>query len=203
MYKKYDLKYSYDGLEPYIDMRTVGIHYNNHYLNYLNKLNSLLEKTNYDFRYTKEELVDKIDIFNLNNRDEILFNLGGVLNHELYFDILNRDSIHVPTGKLKEKIDATYGSFDNFKNTFIKQASSLVGSGYTTLVVDKQNNLKIINTSNQDTAYSYGFIPIMTLDLWEHAYYLKYQNNRNLYMDNFFSIIDFEQVGKNYEKAIS
>lgn len=203
MYKKYELKYPYDGLEPYIDTRTIGIHYNNHYMKYLNTLNKLLEDENYDFRYTKEELVSHIDIFNLNVRDEILFNLGGVLNHELYFDNMNRNSNHKPVGKLKDKINKTYGSFDKFKEEFIKKAMNLVGSGYTNLVVDKFNELKIINTSNQDTPYSYGFIPIMTIDLWEHAYYLKYQNNKNLYINNFFNVIDFDRIENNYENAIS
>lgn len=203
MYKKYELKYNYDELEPYIDTRTVAIHYQNHYMKYLNKLNELLLKEGFKFDIPKEELINNIDMFDIESRDDILYNLGGVLNHELYFDNINKNTTLEPVGKLKDAITSKYGSYENFKKEFKNKTKNLIGSGYTNLVLDKSNNLEIINTSNQDTPYSYGFIPIMTIDLWEHAYYLKYQNNKELYVDNFFNLIDFDVVEKNYEKAIS
>ncbi len=196
MYSSIDMK-SYDAYEPYISSYTMNIHYNKHYKKYLDNLNNLLSKYNYE--YSKEELVKNIDIFPIQERDNILFNLGGVLNHELFFSILGYGEM---SEIFKNKIDEDFGSFANFKEEFIKQAKLLVGSGYTFLVLNKDNNLEIINVANQDTPNSYGLVPIMNLDLWEHAYYLDYQNERNTYIDNFFSIIDFNKVSKIYEKEI-
>ncbi len=187
---------SYDAYEPYISAYTMNIHYNKHYKKYLDNLNNLISKYNYD--YTKEELVQNIDMFPLSERGNILFNLGGVLNHEMYFDILGNGNL---SESLSNKINADFGSFDNFKEEFIKSANTLVGSGYTFLVVNKEGNLEIINVANQDTPYSYGLIPIMNIDLWEHAYYLDYQNRKDEYINKFFSIVDFSKVSNNYEKA--
>jgi len=201
MYKLDSIDYSYNALEPVISENTIFIHHTKHHQKYLDNLNKLLNENNYDYQYTKEELVNKIDIFPIKDRGSILFNLGGVLNHDLYFDIIGPDN-HEIMGKFKEKIINQYGSFDNFKNEFIRLAKVLVGSGYTFLVLNKNNRLEIINTSNQDTPYSYGLIPIMNMDLWEHAYYLDYQNNKDEYINNFFSIIDFTKVNKRYEEAL-
>lgn len=199
MYTMKPLRYNYNYLQPYLSGRTIDIHYNKHYKKYLDNLNDLLIKNNYNFEYSKEDLVNHIDIFPIKDRDNILFNLGGVINHELYFDNLGYNNI--PTGILKDKINKQYGSFENFKKEFIKNTKNLVGSGYTFLVVNKENDLEIINTPNQDTPYSYGLKPIMNIDLWEHAYYLDYQNDKNKYVENFFSIIDFDRVNKKYEET--
>lgn len=199
MYEIVELKYPYDALEPIISARTVAIHYNNHYKGYLDKLNTLLKKEGYNKEYTKEELVSHIDMFNLNVRDDILYNLGGVLNHELYFNTISPKKNTRPSGELKEAIDRDFGSFDAFKKEWIRMAKLVVGSGYTFLVV-KNKKLEIINTSNQETPYIYGLTPIMTIDLWEHAYYLDYQSSRNMYIENFFEIIDFDIVSKLYEE---
>ena len=196
MYSSIDIE-SYDAYEPYISSYTMNIHYNKHYKKYLDNLNNLLSKYNYE--YSKEELVKNIDMFPIEERDNILFNLGGVLNHELFFNILGYGEM---SEDFKNKIDEDFGSFNNFKAEFIKAANLLVGSGYTFLVLNKDKMLEIINVSNQDTPISYGLVPIMNLDLWEHAYYLDYQNERNVYINNFFSIIDFNKVSKNYEKEI-
>ena len=198
MYKKIDLKY--DSLEPYIDDLTLNIHYNKHYLKYLNNLNTLLNNFSYDYRYNLEELIRNIDEFDSNVRGDILFNIGGVLNHELYFKNLNLNT-YEPTGLLKDAIDNKYGSFNNFKQEFINSANNLMGSGFTFLVI-KDNDLDIINLPNFETPYMYNMIPLIALDMFEHAYYLKYQNNKEQYIKNFFSIIDFKEVEKNYEKEI-
>ena len=198
MYTIKPLNYNYDYLEPYISERTVNIHYNKHYKKYLDNLNELLIKNNYDFRYSKEELVSHIDIFPLKDRGDILFNLGGVINHELYFE--NMGYNNSPKGMLEKKINEQYGSFENLKNKIIENTKNLVGSGYTFLIINKDNDLEIINTPNQDTPYSYGVIPIMNIDLWEHAYYLDYQNDKNKYVENFFSIVDFDKISKKYEE---
>ena len=115
MYEKIKLDYSYEDLEPIIDSETVYIHYNKHYQNYLNNLNKLLQEENYDYRYSKEDLVNNINIFNIDKRGEILYNLGGVINHELYFSNISDKNNNYPTGILLNKINEQYGSYDNFK----------------------------------------------------------------------------------------
>ena len=198
MYQKDNLTYS--SLEPYISDRTLSIHYNNHYLKYLKNLNDLLIKENYNFKYTKEELFNHIDEFNISSRDKILFNLGGVVNHELYFYNISNLKNNIPVGSIKKEIDQYYVNYETFKKEFKKMALELVGSGYTYLVINKNKELQIINMSNQESPYMYGMIPIIALDLWEHAYYLDYQNNKEKYIDTFFEIIDFNKINNLYEK---
>lgn len=199
MYRAKPLKFNYNELEPFISSKTIDTHYNKHYLRYLNSLNMILTSINYDYRYSIEELVIHIDEFPIDIRDDILFNVGGVLNHELYFENLKYSEIN---GSLKDAIVKQFESVVDFENEFIDASKNLVGSGYTFLVVNDKNELGIINTSNQETPYSYGMIPIMALDLWEHAYYLDYLNNREQYILNFFKIINYKKVNENYEKAI-
>ena len=201
MYRRIPL--DYNSLEPYIDNKTLDLHYNTHYKNYLNKLNELLAKNNYDYRYTPEELVSHIDIFNLRDRGEILYNLGGIINHKVYFYGMNPNpKNNEPIGKLKEKINKEYGNYDNFKEEFIKKNLELKGSGYTFLTLDSNDKLFILNTSNQDTPLSYGFRPILANDVWEHSYYLKYNANRKNYIDNWFKLLDYDKIEKLYESYI-
>ena len=141
-------------------------------------------------------------MFPIEDRGDILYNLGGVLNHELYFNNISNNKKNIPTGKIKDAINKKYGSYNNFKKTFIDTALKLVGSGYTYLVLDRNNDLNIISLSNEDTPYSYGFKPIIALDMWEHSYYLKYNVNKNVYVNNFFEILDFDKVSNIYEESI-
>lgn len=197
MYEK--IKLDYVSLDPYIDDKTLDIHYNGHYQKYVDNLNRLLSKVNYSY-VPIVDLAKNIDIINLNDRGEILFNLGGVINHCLYFyGMSDRKNIN-PVGKIKDDIEIYFNSYDEFKKEFTDSALKLRGSGYTFLVLDEKNNLRIINTSNQDTPYYYGFIPILTIDMWEHAYYLKYQNKKDEYIKDWFNLIDFEKVNLLYEK---
>jgi len=199
MYKPKPLKYEYNALEPYIDEETINIHYNKHYLGYLKRLNDLLESLNYNFLLTPKELIQNIEIFPIDKRDDIIFLAGGVINHELYFDGMGPGN-NKPSGKILEQINEKYGSYEKFKQEFIKNATLLVGSGYTSLVITKKGDLEIINTPNQDSPYLYDLIPILALDLWEHAYYLKYRNRKDLYIEAFFNIIDFDSLNKRYEE---
>lgn len=199
MYQAKPLKYSYNALEPNISAKTIEVHYNKHYLGYLNKLNNVLNSINYDYRYDVKDLIKHIDEFPIDVRDDIVFYAGGVINHELYFDNLKFTPME---GSLLKAIVKKYGSENQFKEEFIKASNNLVGSGYTFLVVNKQNDLGIINTSNQDSPYLYGMIPIMAIDLWEHSYYLDYLNDRSQYILNFFNVINYHQVNENYEKAL-
>lgn len=195
------IKLDYVSLEPYIDDRTLDIHYNKHYQKYLDNLNKLVKEGNYSFS-SIYDLIENIDKINLNDRGEILFNLGGVINHSLYFYDMSDKRNNKPIGKIKDDIEIYFNSYDEFKEKFKESAMNLQGSGYTFLVLDDKKNLKIINTSNQDTPYYYGFVPIITLDLWEHAYYLKYQNRKSDYVEAWFNLIDFVKVNKLYENEI-
>ena len=198
MYEK--IKLDYNSLEPFIDDETLGLHYNKHYGKYLDNLNRLLKGNNYKFT-SLYDLIENIDKINLNDRGEILFNLGGVINHSLFFYNMSNFGNNIPSGELGLEINKVYGSYDNFKKEFKKSALNLEGSGYTFLVLDN-NKLKIINTSNQDSPYYYGFIPILALDLWEHSYYLKYNNRKDEYIDAWFNLIDFKKTNKLYVNSI-
>ena len=202
MYKLPPLRYSYNALEPYIDATTVDIHYNKHHMGYLTRLNNALNGVNYDYQYSLEELVKHIEDFPIKLRGNILYNAGGVLNHNLYWYSISPNYNNKPVGLLKQAIDAKYGNYDKFKEEFIKEASLVVGSGWTFLVINHKGELEIVNTSNQETPYLYGLTPIMALDLWEHAYYLKYQNKREEYILNFFEIVDFDNINRLYEQKI-
>jgi len=197
MYKLKDLPYDYEDLEPFIDTHTLGLHHRKHQQNYLNKLNELLIKNNYDYKYDLIELNYHIDEFPLEDKENILFNLGGVLNHDIYFNSMS-DKPSSPNIFLKTAIEKEFGNFNNFKDEFKKKAMSLKGSGYTFLVIDK-NKLKIINLTNQDNPYYYNLIPLLAIDLWEHAYYLNYENKKDLYIDNFLEIIDFKEANKIFD----
>lgn len=197
MFEIKSLPYNYDALEPIISTTTVNIHYNKHEKGYLDRLNKFLNEVGYDGSYTIEEIILNIDKFPLRYRGDILYNAGGVINHDLYWDSMGKLSL--PSGHLLEKIVDVYGSYDSFKKKFIEEATKLVGSGYTFLVMDKSGNLNIINLSNQESPISYGYEPLFTIDLWEHAYYLDYQNRRADYINNFFSIVNFDIATKKYE----
>lgn len=201
MYQAIKLEYPLTSLHPYLSYDVLYVHYNEIYLEYVYTLNNLLTINQYKSSYSLKELVEKIDIFPLNIRGEILYYLSAVLNHNLYFyNISNKQNIY-PIGKIKEDIDKQFGNYQKFKNEFIKSANNLKGSGYTFLVKDKEE-LRIINTSNEDSPYYYGFIPIICLDLWEHAYFLEYKNNRAKYILSFFNIIDFNKINIYYEKVL-
>ena len=203
MYKLSELPYLYQDLEPFIDTHTLGLHYNIHETNYLNKLNSILKQTNYDFRYNLSELIYHLDEFDQNIREDLLYNLGGVLNHNLYWKSMNtKEKKKEPFGALKLAIDNTFGSFDSFYNKFKESALKLKGSGYTFLVINQSGNLEIINLPNQQTPLSYNFIPLFTIDMWEHAYYLNYKPDKNKYLDNFKIIADFTNASNIYNNIL-
>lgn len=199
MYSPISLPYSVNELEPYIDGETVMIHYGKHYMNYLNKLNELLAPYNFNFNIDKELIIPNIHLFKEEDRDDILYNLGGVLNHELYFQNMAPPRGSVPMGSLARSIDEKYGSFDNFKKEFINKAMEIKGSGYVFLVINQDGELEIITLSNQDNPYNHGLIPIMAMDVWEHSYYLKHQNRKEDYFNDFFDVINFSYINNLYE----
>ena len=193
MYNVIPLPYSYNALEPIIDEETVNIHYNKHHKKYAENLNNLTNKN-----ISLEQIPKRIEEFPLKDRGQILYNAGGVLNHNLYWQSLNKNPT-LPKGKLLNKINNDYGNFDNFKKVFINKSKNLVGSGYTFLVTDNNGNLTIMNLPNQETPLSYNLTPLFTIDLWEHAYYLKYKNNRNTYIENIWDKVNFDHASNLYE----
>lgn len=201
MYQPYVLKYDYSALEPDISRKTVEAHYHNHYLKYLRNLNDLLAQNNFKYQFPLEDLFQNLDIFR-KSQDDILYNAGGVVNHELYFDNLSKSNNTIIPEPLKSALISKFGSIDNFKNKFIDLGNSLQGSGYTFLAVDENQELKILNLKNQESPFSFKMDPIIALDVWEHAYYIDYGNNRKIYVDNFWKLIDFSKVNENYQKIL-
>lgn len=197
MYKLPELSYLYQDLEPYIDTHTIGLHYHKHEQNYLNELNKILCKHSHDFKFSLEKLLFSISMFPQKEQNDILFNLGGVLNHNLYWQSMSKSPVR-PKGKLAENITKKYGDFDMFWQEFKGIALSLKGAGYTFLVINNEGELDIINTSNEETPLFLGHIPLFTVDLWEHAYYLNYENDKSRYIDNFKCIADFTYANELY-----
>ena len=196
MYKLPKLSYLFQDLEPYIDTHTMGLHYHKHHQNYLDKLYALLIDNNYDYRYSLEELLYHINEFPVSSREDILFNLGGVLNHNLYWKSISPSQDGKPSGQLMINIEKTFGSYDKFFEKLKEKAMKLKGSGYTFLVLKKDGMLDIINVSNQETPLSYGYMPLFNIDMWEHAYYINYENDKKKYLDNFEKIADFSYASK-------
>lgn len=194
MYQTIKLPYDYDALEPVIDEQTVNIHYNKHHKKYAENLNNYIK----DYKIPLNQIPKRINEFQMQDRGQILYNAGGILNHDLYWQSLS-DTPSLPKGKLLNKINHDYGNFTNFKQTFINKSKNLVGSGYTFLVADNNGNLTIINLPNQETPLSYNLIPLFNIDLWEHSYYLKYKNERNNYIENIWDKANFDNASLIYE----
>ena len=198
--KAKQLNYSYDALEPYIDKETLMIHHNKHYKNYVDKLNNAIKKYPSLYSYSLTSLLTNLDSIPDSVSQIIKNNGGGVYNHEFFFDIMTNKKTS-PSEELKKAINRDFGSFDNFKNEFKETSLDIFGSGWAWLVSDKSGNLSIIKTSNQDTPITLNLTPIIGLDLWEHAYYLRYQNNRGHYIDNWFNIINWDKALSNYNNS--
>lgn len=195
-----DLPYDYDALEPYIDRKTMEIHHDKHHAGYVNNLNKALEKYSEDEELqskTLEEILKNLDSIPEDIRTAVRNNAGGHYNHSLFWDILSGESKEL-SGDLKLAIDKKFGSYKKFKEEFSSKASTRFGSGWAWLVVDN-GELEIVTTPNQDNPLSEGKYPILGLDVWEHAYYLNYQNRRPDYIEAFFNIINWENVEKIYK----
>jgi len=193
-----ELGYAYDALEPYIDARTMEIHYTKHHQGYTNKLNATVEKHPELAKKSAEDLLKDLNSVPEDIRTAVRNNGGGYVNHSMFWKLLKKD---VPfEGELAEAIIAKWGDFEKFKDEFSKAAATRFGSGWAWLVLNN-GELEIMNTANQDSPLSEGKVPIITLDVWEHAYYLKYQNKRPEYISAFFSVINWEQADKNFSAA--
>ncbi|MBI2667719.1 superoxide dismutase [Candidatus Woesearchaeota archaeon] len=194
------LDYDFDALEPHIDAKTMEIHYTKHHATYVQKLNMALEKyPNLQNKSVKELLMD------LNNipediRTAVRNHGGGHFNHTLFWQIMSPDCGGEPTGEISEAIEEKFGGFEKFKELFSNAAINLFGSGWAWLVVNN-NSLEIVTTPNQDNPISQGKIPILGIDVWEHGYYLKYQNKRADYVNAFWNVINWEKVNENFNST--
>jgi Fe-Mn family superoxide dismutase len=192
------LNYSYDSLEPYIDSRTMEIHYTKHHATYVNKLNEALEKHPELMNKDLEDLLKDLDNIPSDIRTTVRNNGGGHYNHTLFWSIMGPNGSRKPIGKLAQRIDEVFGSFDKFKLEFSDSALNRFGSGWAWLVLDKYGHLSIISTPNQDNPIMIGLYPILGIDVWEHAYYLKYQNRRAEYIESWWNVVNWEEVEKHY-----
>lgn len=198
MHKLPELPFSYDALEPFIDAQTMEIHHTKHHQGYVDKLNAALEGYPELQGKTIEELLLELSELPEDVRMAVRNNGGGHYNHSLFWSVLKNEK-SMPEGELLEAIEKSFESFEKFKEQFTVAASTRFGSGWAWLIADVSGSLSVDSTPNQDTPLSESKTPILGLDVWEHAYYLKYQNKRPDYIDNFWNIINWEEVARRYK----
>lgn len=193
------LAYAYDALEPYIDARTMEIHHTKHHQAYITNLNGALEKHPELSAKPLEALLGDLNAVPEDIRAVVRNHGGGTWNHSLFWEIMAPKAGGAPKGKLASAIDAAFGSFDAFKAEFEKAANTRFGSGWAWLV-KKGSGLAVLSTANQDTPLSDGLTPILGLDVWEHAYYLQYQNRRPEYVSNWWKVVNWEAIAARFDK---
>jgi len=196
-----DLGYAYDALEPNLDARTMEIHHTKHHKAYLDKLNAALDGAPAFQGISVEGLLRAWDALPASLQGPIRNHGGGYLNHALFWETLKPGGSSEPTGALAEAIQARFGSFDAFKSEFEQAAANQFGSGWGWLVVDAFGTLQVTATANQDSPLMAGSTPILGVDVWEHAYYLHYQNRRPDYLKAFWNVVNWDVVGEKFEKA--
>jgi len=193
------LSYSHDSLEPYIDAKTMEIHHGKHHAGYTNNLNNAIKETSLE-NTSIEEILSELDMSNMAVRN----NGGGFFNHSLFWSVMSPNGGGMPSGALMDAISDSFGSFEDFKSAFSKAAGTRFGSGWAWLCVHPGGKLEVCSTANQDNPLMSGIgcggYPILGLDVWEHAYYLNYQNRRPDYITSFFNVINWEAVSKSYSE---
>ena len=197
-----DLSYDHDALEPHIDSKTMQIHHGKHHAGYTNKLNAAIEGTDLEGK-SIDEILKNLDM----NNGAVRNNGGGYYNHCLFWEVMGPNCGGSPTGKIADAINKSFGSFEEFKSKFSSAAATRFGSGWAWLCAHPNGELEICSTANQDnplmSGQGCGGTPILGLDVWEHAYYLNYQNRRPDYVSAFFNVINWSTVSDKYESAIS
>ncbi len=196
-----ELPYSYDALEPYLSRETLLYHHDKHYVTYVNKLNEIIKNYPNLQNMTLEQLLTETENLPAEVKTSIKNNAGGVYNHELYFSCMNSADCELPTDRLALAINSSFGSIDRFKSQFTSIAANHFGSGYTWLILSN-NSLEMIATPNQDTPIATHVTPLLCIDVWEHAYYLQYQNKRIDYIDNWFNLINWSYVAARYMSVL-
>ena len=195
-----NLPYAYDALEPHIDARTMEIHHTKHHQAYIDKANAALEGHPDLAKKPIDDLMRQLSSVPEDIRTVIRNNGGGHANHSLFWTVMKPKGGGEPTGELASAISAKFGSFDNFKKEFSNAAAGRFGSGWAWLSVDK-GGIVVESTANQDTPLSEGRTPVLGLDVWEHAYYLKYQNKRPDYISAFWNVVNWDEVAKRFQQA--
>ena len=204
MFKQIELDYSYDALEPYIDALTVETHYGKHHATYTKNFNDAVTKAGLEGKSEYEILSGLDAVADPALKKALKNNGGGFYNHNLYFGTLSQTPAKAPSGKLAEKINEKFGSVEALKEQLTALATGQFGSGWAWLCTDKNGDLDVSSSPNQDNPISEGtgLVPILALDVWEHAYYLEYKNLRGDYIKNFFEVLDWDKVAKYYEAAV-
>ncbi len=193
------LPYAYNALEPYIDERTMKIHHDLHHGGYVKKLNAALEGQRELQNKSIEDLLSHLDRIPEDIRTAVRNNGGGHFNHTIFWKIMGPNAGGTPTGALASAIDSAFGSFDAFKEKFSNAAATRFGSGWAWLSIDSNGKLVVSSTPNQDNPISEGMKPVMGLDVWEHAYYLHYQNRRPEYISNWWNVVNWQAVAERFE----
>ncbi|ARV11934.1 superoxide dismutase [Gilvibacter sp. SZ-19] len=194
------LPYAHDALEPHIDARTMEIHHGKHHAGYTSKLNAAIEGTDLDGK-SIEDILKNLDM----NNGAVRNNGGGFYNHRLFWEVMSPNGGGAPSGALADAINEAYGSYEGFKDAFAAAAGTRFGSGWAWLCAHPGGKVEVCSSPNQDNplmpGVGCGGTPILGIDVWEHAYYLNYQNRRPDYVQAFFNVINWDQVSKNYEAA--
>jgi len=193
------LPYSFDALEPHIDARTMEIHYTKHHQAYLDNLNAALEKHPSFFEKSIEEILRDLEEVPVDIRGAVRNHGGGYANHSLFWTVMGPDAGGLPQGELATAIEAEFGKFDKFKEQFETAAKTRFGSGWAWLSKKPGGGLVVGSTANQDSPLSEGLTPILGLDVWEHAYYLKYQNRRPEYISNWWNAVNWDEVARRFK----
>ncbi len=194
------LDYEYNALEPHIDEQTMKIHHQKHHNAYLEKFKAAVKGTVLDGKPV-EEILSNPDTIPAEIKTAVINNGGGYANHNMFWKMMSPDGGGEPSGKLAEEIKRVFGSFDAMKELFNKAAVTRFGSGWAWLGLDEQGKLHVGSTANQDSPLSKGHIPLLCLDVWEHSYYLKYQNKRPDYIEAFWNVVNWKEVEKRFEEA--
>lgn len=197
------LPYAYDALEPFIDAKTMELHHDRHLQTYVNNLNALIKDYPEYQHLSLEQLLLYLDYLPASLQTPVKHNAGGVYNHIFFFSLLKNPAAKQPENPLLRHIISDFGSFEAFRKAFTEAALSVFGSGYAWLVLNPYGQLKIITTANQNTPLPLNLCPILNLDVWEHAYYLKHYNKRDDYIGDWFQIINWEQANKNLSDCYS
>jgi Fe-Mn family superoxide dismutase len=195
------LPYAYDALEPYIDEQTMHLHHDKHHATYVTNLNNAVKGTEFENLPVKD-VVRRLNEVPENIRPAVRNNGGGHLNHTAFWETMTPGGSKAPTGELASAIDATFGSLDALKAAVNDAGAKRFGSGWTWLVVDKSGKLAVTSTANQDNPVTDGVTPILGNDVWEHAYYLKYQNRRPEYLAAWWNVVNWDVVAQRYAKAL-
>ena len=200
-YKLPELTYAFDALEPVIDKETMNIHYSKHHQGYTNNLNAALEKFPEVAKTDVVDLITDLTLVPEEIRTAVRNNGGGFLNHALFWEVMAPNGAKAPKGDLLAAIEKAFGSFDEFKTKFETAAKTRFGSGWAWLAVDSNKELIVLSTPNQDSPLSQGLTPILGLDVWEHAYYLHYQNRRPDYVSAWWDVVNWDVVGEKFNAA--